>query len=461
MNVVNVPMSNMPLVSRLMAANADARFHMPGHGGRLPDWLGAAFDTTELPSTDDPHEPGEAITSMQALMAERARSVATLALASGATAGVQAMVFSCVPRGGRLILSRASHISAWNACALRDVDVVCAQPSLEDGWAATSAQAYIEAIRKTPDADAVLVTAPDYVGLTPDITAIAAEAKRLGMLLLVDSAHGAHRPWMAERDAIAACADMWVHSAHKTLPALTGAAWLHIADAARVEMARRALRLLTTTSPSFLILASLDYARAWMDAKGEQAMAFLARQLDETTRHALRIGWETQECTFAFTRDDLRLRLRPPRHLSGIDAARVLAEGGVSVEMATRDFVLLLPPMTSHSDDFKRLRDAISLVDARTSASKRAFESVVQPKPPPRVLRISEAVFGEIELVRTEDATGRVCAGCVGLYPPGVPALLPGECVTREVVEMLLYAVSHGCASFGLSGGGMLPVVKR
>ena len=267
-----------PLIEALRAMDDRLSFHMPGHKGRegiLP--LRAHMDVTELNVTDDLYHAEGPILAAQRLMAKSARAAHTIFLTNGSTCGVEAMLGYAAAPGERVILPRASHMSAISACALYGMEPVWVDAWADEAGAPfTRTEDVLSAVRQNPDARAVLLTRPDYFGRMMELEQIAEAAHAAGMLVLVDEAHGAHLNWLdglkcvyrpddgAGRECVSALnmgADMCVQSAHKTLPALTGGAFLHMNERVDADRLLSRVALTQSSSPSFLIMASLDSAR--------------------------------------------------------------------------------------------------------------------------------------------------------------------------------------------------------
>ena len=436
----------MPRPMRNLLARVARRtsLHMPAAQGRAPYRAFAPYrlDTTELPVTDDLYRPTGAIAEAERLAARSAGAAATLCLHGGSTAGVQTMLlYACGP-GGQVVLPRNAHLSCLHLCALTGIEPVFATPAVTpEGRLYTPPEAYAAALDANPRAQ-VFALHGDYYGLTDDLPAIAAEAHRRGRLLLCDEAHGAYRNWRADAPNAGACgADLFVQSAHKTLPALTPGAWLHAMPGVDAQRLRALLRMVQTSSPSFLILQSLDDARAWMDAHGADACARLGRAVERFYRQAAPLGFTDGQPAPppGLTYDRLRLVLRAP--CGGERLQAMLAARKLDVEMADAAHVVCI---LSLLDGPARLRKLLSALRAIT----RELPSVcggAPPEPsqsfpaqwPARRMPLAQAAFAPAEALPPQDAVGRVCAVCAGPYPPGIAWLTPGDEVTPELARML------------------------
>ncbi len=461
-------------ISGRLAATFDrAWLHMPGHAGRMneyiPGGLDVRYDLTELPVTDDLHRPRAALHELAARMSKAAGAGISFPLTGGGTSAVQVMILTNVQPGGKLLMPRTAHMSAWSACALQDLTVVdVAADEFEDGWSLVSERAYIEAIKENPDASAVFVLSPDYAGCTPDIAQIVKAARPRGVRVLVDEAHGAHFPWMGalqppEREAGRAGADAWAQSAHKTLPALTGAAWLHMRDASLEPRARRMIRMLASTSPSYLTLTSMDAAIAYMDTDGPAALKALKERIDALREELIGWGYACPRpgVRRGFWQDGTRLLVDGrPLGYTGFALEQELIARGVDIEMSMRAWVLALVSVATPESAFRRFTDALRDIARNPRPPVPAFKLDRSLPPTPRVTSVRRAMLSDSLFLSPEEAIGRVAAACVGFYPPGVPFLTPGEQVTEDVIEALRQTAAIGARPFGLDEKGQIPIVN-
>ncbi|MDR1599902.1 MAG: aminotransferase class V-fold PLP-dependent enzyme [Oscillospiraceae bacterium] len=326
------------------------RFHMPGHKGKpLPYPLPIDCDLTEIPGTDDLYHPTGAIAQAQAAAARSAHAGHTIMLTNGSTAGALAMIMYAAPDGGTILLSRDAHRSALSACAL-----VGANPVNVEGCQ----NALLEAMRRHFDAKAVFVTSPDYYGNVTPLAAIAVEARRLGMRLLVDQAHGAHWNWWdSPVCAGLSGADMWIQSAHKTLPAPGQTAWLHMSAAEDPDRARAVLSRIQTSSPSYLFMTALDCVRDWMDTNGAAALARLKDMIPSQWPDGIvdpRVGGGAE---FDVTRIVLDVT---GRGLTGFEARRRLGAMGIDIELADERRIVMIATVADGPEDIGGLYYAVS-----------------------------------------------------------------------------------------------------
>ncbi|MEG0049587.1 MAG: aminotransferase class V-fold PLP-dependent enzyme [Clostridia bacterium] len=442
-----------PLYAMLESVSRRQSLHMPGGQGHAPferidPYL---LDTTEIAATDDLYCPTGAIARAQALIAASAGAAFTLMLTGGSTAGVHTMLLYAARRGDEVILPRNAHLSCLQLCAIAGLVPVFAQPSYtKAGLPYTRLESYVSAMDEHPHAKAVLAVRPDYYGMLNDLHALATAVHAHGMLMLCDEAHGAALNWdEAASNAMRLGADMAVQSAHKTLPALGSGAWLHANERVEQERLLRTLRMVQTSSPSFVILLALDDARAWMDAQGARACAELRGELVHFHEKASALGYANAQDEQGMAYDPLRLVLYAPQ--GGERLSEALACIGVDVELCDERRIVCILSLMDGAERLRKLLSALEMVKADNKVT------VTEPMPapiPPRDMPLCEAAFAPCERVPLQRAVNRISAVQVGRYPPGIAWLTAGERVTPELVQLMLQTeASH---LFGLNGDGSL-----
>ncbi len=477
--------NNAPLVKALMeyAKQDTIRFHMPGHkGGKafpraFLDNL-AAWDVTEIPGMDNLYCPTGVIAQAQTLAAKAFDAHHTLFMVNGSTLGIQAMIMAACKPGDKLVVPRNSHRSVWSAMVLADVKPIYVQPQYDqENFIATqvSVRDIQRVLDENPDAVGVLVVHPNYYGMCSHLKQIEKVVHGRGKLLLVDEAHGAHFIFHPDLPPSAGelGADMWVQSAHKTLPALTQGAYLHV-KGSRVDVKRVAqvIAMLQTSSPSYLIMASLDWARAIMEAEGKALMESLMEEISYVkARLRSHIGLLTtddygkREEVEALDPTRLVLDVRP-LGITGYRAERLLREVGVQVEMSDIYRLVLICSVSDDRAIFNVLVERLEKLADKLSGHRLGpcFEdnkiSTFQ-EIPQQIMSPREAFYSIIENIPLKESAGRICAGVIGAYPPGVPRFCPGELIDKEGINELLNIQRYGGALFGLVEGNLVPVVSE
>lgn len=412
-----------PLYSALIRHREKNRssFHTPGHKNNaeaLPQDL-FSLDFTELPDTDSLFEADGPILEAELLASKLFGAARTCISAGGCTLCIQAMFRLAAPNGGTVICSRTVHRAAVNAMALLDLQPV---------W--SMLEELISVIARHPEAKAVYVTSPSYYGQLLDIPAIAQACRERDIPLLVDNAHGAHLMFTEPKlHPLALGASMTACSAHKTMNVLTGGAWLNIADERYAQDAKDAMALFGSTSPNYAVMASLDYSRAWL---GEHKKAYvrLQKQVDEIRQAAREYGITAPE---GLT-DPTRITLNTGAiGIPGTSAAEIFRGAGVEPEYADGTHVVLIATPFNTDADFARLADAIALLPVREALP---VPPALPPLPPVKT-GLRAALFAPAETVSLESASGRIAAGTACPCPPGIPVVMPGEEVTKDVIDFL------------------------
>jgi len=464
-------------------------FHTPGHkSGRfaapeiaeLVGKSGLALDLPAMTATDNTFHASGCIRDAQQLAADLFGAGHTFYLSAGSTLGVAAALLAAVPPGGTIALPRNIHRSVVAGLVLSGAlprflshDVLP-----ECGALGVSPATVAAALDTDPRPAAVLLTRPSYYGLARELADVVAVCHERGVPLIVDEAHGAHFAFLppgSPQPALAAGADLVVQSCHKTLGSLVGSAQLHVGRQSLVQPGRvqDALNVLQTTSPSFLLLASLDVMRRWLWREGQELFAAAvdeARQMEDAIdallgMHVLRP--EIDSRLVDHLRDPLRLVVNvADTGWSGYEVERYLrTEFRVEDEMA--DWFNVVYVLSPNDDPAARDR----LLAGLRSVSERGRESrvegrepelrfstldsplstdLLQPPIPPLRLSPRNAALAPKTTVSLAAAAGRTCAEMVMFYPPGIPLLMPGEMVTDATIDVcrqLLAAGAHPYAS--------------
>lgn len=414
-------MSKTPLADAIQRyAKKDMhRFHMPGHKGKATGIFPAAFtalDVTEIEETDNLMEPKGCILAAERLCASAFGAQRTFFTTGGSTCGVLAMLHAVLRPGDKVLVDRSCHLSVYAAlslCGAVPVYVRGAWMAQIGAFAPPATEEIASILEKEKDIRALVLTTPTPYGIAADTEAIAAICHARGVLLLVDEAHGAHFAFAPHcpKTALAAGADLCVQSLHKTLPALTGSAVLHVGNPALVHKAEAALRLFQSTSPSYLLMASMDCARA----AAEESAGL----------------WEELYAAIEACRFPGLYRTDDPYRLTvscqGEVSAPLLAAAGFVPEMTGTHTAVMIVTMADSPKTVQRLLDF-----AKTW--KPAAWPAPLPPQCPAVLTPAEVRCREAELVAADEAVGRIVARPVYCYPPGTAIVAPGEVFSREVL---------------------------
>ena len=444
-----------PLLNALCAyaAASPRRFHMPGHKGRmvfppLPFPL-ESLDATELSETGCLYEDAPPFSEVNRLFAADWHVPQAFLLAGGSTLGILAMIAAAYAGSGsrRLLCDRGCHKSVFHAMALCRLEphyLFCDRPGkapFADTAAGFSADVLETRLVET-GARAVILTSPTYAGVRRDIAAAAEIAHRHGALLLVDEAHGAHFPFCSGCAGAVACgADLAVCSLHKTLPALGGAALLTASSRIDGAEVRHMLSVFGSSSPSFLIAASADAARARMETTAARQEIARCSAVAEDIRQTLLTHTLFRPLTAADTAsgviDPLRLTVHTASAgLTGAAAAGLLAERAVRCEMSDRETVVFILSPADRPEDLAALKAAL-LAAAAEAPGKPLPLNPVERLVPEIACLPGDVWLSAAETVPTAASFGRIAAETIGRYPPGVPLAAPGERITDAVFAAL------------------------
>ena len=431
---------------RNYAGQKPVRMHMPGHKGKAglgPECL----DLTEIDGADELYSARGIIRKSEENAAALFGARRTVYSAEGSSLCIRAMLYlalmTATEKGvpARLLAGRNAHRTLMTAGALLDMEADWLQPSPGEGplSCAVSPEKLEEALKQRPYA-AVYLTSPDYLGRQTDLRAAAEVCRRFGVPLLVDNAHGAYLRFLPEdRHPMALGADACCDSAHKTLSCLTGAAYLHLsADAPSgwAERAEEAMALFASTSPSYLILQSLDRMNAELAGAYPARLRAAAGRLD-ILREALRAeGWQL------IGEEPLKLTLNAAaRGYTGTELAFLLRGKGVVCEFADREHVVLMPSAETTEAEWRRLAQALEGVGRRDPLRLSPPALPV----PERVCSIRRAMLSPRETLPPEQAVGRVLADACVSCPPAVPVVMAGERITKDAAACMRYSGVEAC----------------
>ncbi|QDI91580.1 hypothetical protein EPH95_10680 [Salicibibacter halophilus] len=442
-----------PLYERLYShdQHSPTSMHVPGHknGSLLPAPYSAYFekimrlDQTELPGLDDLHAPSGVILEAERLAASQYDCARTLFLVGGSTVGNLAMILSFFQRGEKVLVQRDVHHSVIHGLELAGVEAVFIAPDMEaeSGLpAGMSEETVAYGFECYPEANGLVLSSPSYYGYVGEVEEAIAVAKKNGADVLVDEAHGAHLHIDSgfPVSALKAGADAVVQSAHKTLPALTMGAFLHLRSGADETRCRYWLQRLQTSSPSYPILASLDVARAYNESLiGENIAGKLHgfhQKLDEACP-GVRVK----------NNDPLKMILRAPDGWNGWEWEKHLHKEHVYAELSDRNHVLLVLPL-DHPENWEQVLLS-TLVSFYKGKTMKDTDMPAYP-PYPKVVEHSFADWrGQqeaSEAIPIQESEGSIIAEDIVPYPPGIPLWMAGEVVDRARLQFLQQWLSSG-----------------
>lgn len=441
-------------------------YHMPGHkrrhdAGELSEIY--KLDITEIDGFDNLHQAEGIIRQAQERAAKLYGSEETFFLVNGSTCGVLAAISSVTDRNDTVLIARNCHKSVYHAAYLKELNLRYIYPKQITEYEisdAVSPEEVQTALERYPECRAVVITSPTYEGVVSDIETISRIVHEKGKILIVDEAHGAHFG-LAEgipENAVRQSADLVIHSLHKTLPSMTQTALLHV-NGPRVNRMklRRYLNIYQSSSPSYVLMASMDACISYLQENAESCFEKLKNfhrkflSCMEKCRH-IRIGTEEvlRKKGYNFSAWDICKLVISVKgtSINGQELYDMLLnEFHLQMEMAADSYVLAIMTIADGEEGWKRLADALLQIDGRIEYRIRDVdikEETPQTKisyQPTAKLTITQAIERISKEVPLEQARGEISGGFINLYPPGIPIIVPGEvidaCIIRQIKESL------------------------
>ena len=458
-------------------------FDVPGHKrGRgnpeLVQLLGekcVSLDVNSMKPLDNLCHPVSVIKDAEDLAADAFGAAASFLMVGGTTSAVQSMLLSVCKAGDKIIMPRNVHKSAINALVICGAIPVYVNPEVnsELGISLGMEMSKLEkAMEENPDAVAVLINNPTYYGICSDLRSIVKAAHARGMKVLVDEAHGTHLYFGKNLpiSAMAAGADMAAVSMHKSGGSLTQSSLLLLNHGVNANHVRQIINLMQTTSASYLLLSSLDISRRNLALRGEESFEKVARMAEYAREEINSIGGyyaygrELINGTSIFDYDVTKLSVYTLGNgLAGIEVYDLLRdEYDIQIEFGDISNILAYISIGDRLQDIERLVGALADIERLYSKDRTGMLSG-EYIPPKVVASPQQAFDSEKESLPIAQTAGRISGEFVMCYPPGIPILAPGEQITDEIVEYIVYARDKGCSMQGMEDPEVksLQVLKR
>lgn len=467
-------------------------FHMPGHKRQLESEFMEfpnpySIDITEIEGFDNLHHPETILKESMEHAAAVYKMDKTYYLVNGSTCGILSAICGAVKFGGKILMARNSHKSAYHAVALKHLSPTYVYPScLEEAGiqGGIDPEEIRQKLEEQPEIEAVFITSPTYEGVVSDVEEIANMVHKIGIPLIVDEAHGAHfffgKTFDASEElryfpksAIECGADIVIQSLHKTLPSLTQTAILHMREQFIFhERIEKYLQIFQTSSPSYLFLASIESCVLYMEKYGQEQMKVFSERMKRwmkktsSLKHLKILSDSMIGTHHVKDRDHSKIVVSVSgTGLTGTQLARILRETyHLEPEMSCFEYIILMTSFMDREEGMDRLWNALEQIDHELDKNekadikrKRSFTWVRQIE---KCMEIFEAESSDGEEAALLDCVGRVSRGFLTIYPPGIPALVPGESITEEAVEMIVQNKKLGLTIEGLTDEGKVCVVK-
>ena len=420
------------------------------------------LDITEIDGFDNLGAPESILKDAMERAARLYHSDKTYFLVNGSTVGLLAGIMGCTKKNDKVLIARNCHKAVYNALYLNELRPIYLYPKLNrelDFYEEVSPEEVEEQLKANPEISLVVITSPTYEGVVSDISTIARIVHNYGKLLLVDEAHGAHFGFHSyfPTSSLLHGADIVVQSLHKTMPAFTQTALLHIkGNRASVERIGGYLSMLQSSSPSYVLMASMDYCIGLMEARGQQlfeAYAYNLKELDGRLSGLKNLSIYKGPNRNGVEKD-------PSKVIIGTKGTNIIAKElyerllhkyKIQLEMVSKEYGIAMTSIGDTLDGFQRLRKALFEIDSQIERTKmESNEGNVSTKPDEQNLTklyevrpmiqipsIYEAKNRKSEIVTLNKAEGRISSSYVYQYPPGIPVLAPGEMVTSQIIGVL------------------------
>ena len=454
-------------------------FHMPGHKRNrelMQNTLPYELDITEIEGFDDLHHAEGILRQAQEAAARLYHAEETHFLVNGSTVGLLSAVMGSVPRGGRILVARNCHRCVYHALELQGLEPLFVLPR-PCGEGEIAGEVCAEEIRDILEAEAgiqaVVIVSPTYDGVVSDVKGIADVAHSHGIPLIVDEAHGAHfgfHPLFSE-NANQLGADLVIHSLHKTMPALTQTALLHInGPLAKRESVRRYLDMLQSSSPSYILMAGIDECIRLMEEKKEKLFRDYTDCLLDTREELKKMQYLRIFETEHYDKSKILIQTNTCNKSAKEVYKILLDQYHLQMEMVSKDYFLAMTSVGDSREGLKRLEKALVEIDQALKPGTKAAEKVFWFAPQESfltcaqmrdLLQKSEGTEADRRVsLPWEECRGKICTEYVYLYPPGIPLLIPGERVSETTIEALVSCRADGSKIRGIRRQGYLEVWK-
>lgn len=445
-------------------------WHMPGHK-RNTELMGSfnpyAIDITEIDGFDNLHDAQDVIKDSMERAARLYQSENTYYLINGSTSGILTGISACTEKGDRILMARNCHKAAYHAVFLKELNPEYLYPKYdaERGIQCGFTAAYIqEMLEKFPDTKLIVLVSPTYEGVVSEIEEICNIAHKRKIPVLVDEAHGAHFAFHEAfpKSALELGADIVIQSVHKTLPAFTQTALIHVkGELVEQSKVKTYLGIYQTSSPSYVLMSGIDRCIEMIETKGKVLFENLIENLHNfyeemgKLKHLRVLDYEGRDLSkiIISTRET---------DMTGTQLYDILLRNyKLQMEMEEADYVLAIATVGDTREGFARLEKALKEIDAALTVEHKQVEVSYAPVKTEAVLLQHEAFSCEKVKCELTDCNGQIAGDFVNLYPPGIPILVPGEKITDTIIEHIQAYLHAGLSIKGLIDEKYLLIVNR
>ena len=453
-------------------------FHMPGHKRMINDGMSPyLYDITEIDGFDNLHEPEAVIKEEMEEAARFYQSKATYFLVNGSTCGLLSAICALTSKGEKILVARNCHKSVYHAIFLNELFPIYLYPEYIEEFGINggiSPQKVKDMMEQNKDIHVVVITSPTYEGIVSDLEEIAGIVHEKGGMLIVDEAHGAHFGMQKSfpLSALSCGADVVIQSVHKTLPALTQSALLHVkgdkVDCNRIE---KYLHIFQTSSPSYVLLAGItNCIKIARESMQNGYFDQYAKRLDDFYQKVsafqnIRIMQSNIVGKSAVKHFDQSKIVISSRNMN-MTAQRIYEilrdDDHLQLEMCSGDYMIAMTSLMDTAEGFERLYQALKRIDEsdRNHVYHKEINWDTNSHEEPFCFRIPQAkvqkrisdAYGDIKMIRLTDAKSKISAEYIYLYPPGIPIAAPGEMITEEIIALIMQYRKAGLTVYGIEG---------
>lgn len=420
------------------------------------------FDITEVDGVDNLHSPENIIKESLELLSKFYESKKSYFLVNGSTSGNLAMIFSSFQEGDKVIVERNCHRSVYNGIIMRKLKPIYIKNNISEIYDAPLSidiDNLYKTIEENQDAKGIVLTYPNYYGVCYDLKTIVNKAKSYGMKVIVDSAHGAHFKAnnRLPKDALELGCDMVVESSHKTIPSLTQTAFLHVNEGVDLNIVDFYVSAFLSTSPSYILMASMEYGRFFLQEYGEKFYNELLDLCDKYTKKINKLSIfhiiSEKDLDKGLTLDKTRFIINVDKGYSGHKLLYYLREKGVQCELSDcRNVVAIFSPFNTEKD-FETLYNELKNCDVTILKEKniKALECHI----PNIKLYPYEVLHRKQVLKDYKKCQNKICREAVVPYPPGIPLIMPGEIIDKKSLDILQYYIDNKVTILGLENNNI------